>query len=65
MVGLLSFKDPDTSYPFFDAVQTLVDQSASVNLLINVSKKKYMVKDFSRTYAIYHYIFSVTILLNK
>ena len=57
IVGLLSFKDPDTSFPFFDAVQTFVDQCASVNLLINASKTKEMVVNFSRTYAIYDYIF--------
>ena len=29
--GLLNFKDPDTSYPFFDAIQTFVDQCGLVS----------------------------------
>ena len=53
----MSFKDPDTCYPFFDAVQHFVDQCASVNLLINASKTKGMVVNFSRTYATCDYIF--------
>ena len=53
LVGLLNFKDPDTSFPFFNTVQTFVDLCASVNLLINASKMKEMVVNFSRTYGIY------------
>ena len=57
IVGLLNFKDSDTSYPFFDAIQTFVDQCASVNLLINASKTKEMVVNFSKSCAIYDYSF--------
>ena len=57
IVGLLNFKDPDTSFPFFDAVQTFVEQCDSVNLLINSTKTKEMVVNFSRTCGIYDYIF--------
>ena len=57
MVGLLNFKDPDTLYPFFDAIQTFVDQCTLVNLLINASKTKEMVVNFSQSCAMYDYIF--------
>ena len=56
IVGLLSFTDPDTSYPFCDAIQTFVGQCASVNLLINTSKTKETVVNFSKSCAIYDYM---------
>ena len=57
IVGLLNFKDSDTSYHFFDAIKAFVDQCALVNLLINASKTKGMVVNFSKSCAIYDYIF--------
>ena len=57
IVGFLNFKDPSTSYPYFESVQNFVEQCASVNLLINSTKTKEMVVSFSRTYSIYDYLF--------
>ena len=57
VVGLLNIKDSDTLYPFFDVIQTLLEQCASVSLLINASKTKGMVMNFSKSCVVYDYIF--------
>ena len=55
IVGLLNFKT-DSSF-YFDAVDNFLEQCHSVNLLINAKKTKEMVLSFSRSYAIYDYLF--------
>ena len=55
IVGLLNFKADNEFY--FDAVEQFSEQCRSVNLLINAKKTKEMVLSFSRTYAIYDYLF--------
>ena len=56
IVGLLNFKDPDTSYPFLMRHTGVKDPCASVNLLINVSKTKEIIVNVSKSCAIYDYI---------
>ena len=55
IVGLLNFKT-DLSF-YFDSVDNFLEQCHSVNLLIYAKKTKRMVLSFSRSYAIYDYLF--------
>ena len=55
IVGLLDFKT-DASF-YFDTVDNFLEKCRSVNLLINAKKTKEMVLSFSRTFAIYDYLF--------
>ena len=57
IVGLLNFKDPDVSQKYFDSVQLFTEQCASVNLILNTVKTKEMVVNFSKSCAIYDYVF--------
>ena len=55
IVGLLDFK-ADASF-YFDTADNFLEKCRSVNLLINAKKTKEMVLSFSRTFAIYDYLF--------
>ena len=57
IVGVLNFKTYSSFY--FDAVDHFLEQCHSVNLLINTKKTEEMVLSFSRSYAIYDYLFLV------
>jgi hypothetical protein len=55
IIGLLDFKT-DASF-YCDAIEEVLERCKSVNLLINAKKTKEMVLSFSRTHAIYDYLF--------
>ena len=57
VVGFLNFNYPSTSYPYFESVQSFIEQCASFNLFINSTKCKEMLVSFSGTYGVYDYLF--------
>ena len=55
LVGLLNYKTDHSFY--YDAIEHYLEQCRDVNLLINAKKTQEMVLSFSRTYAVYDYLF--------
>ena len=55
LVGLLNNKTDH--YFYYDAIEHYLEQCRDVNLLINAKKTQEMVLSFSRTYAVYDYLF--------
>ena len=55
LAALLNYKT-DHSF-FYDAIEHYLEQCRDVNLLINAKKTREMVLSFSRTYAVYDYLF--------
>ena len=55
LVGLLNYKTDHSFY--YDAIEHYIEHCPDVRLLINAKKTQKMVLSFSRTYAVYDYIF--------